>query len=117
MRYLVVLLMVSGCAYNVALHPRGGDEVAKGSLNHPAGNMTVTVRGATYTGRYYRGTGVGVGLAGARPAIGVGLTNQFAGVLKSEGGLLRCEFVMRATDGDGVCADSQNVTYDMLIGQ
>lgn len=116
---LVVVHALSACAYNLTLYPRGGGDIASG-VGH-SGNKTieVTLRGETYTGRYVQGQSVGVGLATVGGAFGtgttIGSTNQFSAVLTSGNKTLRCEFMADGGHGNGVCIDSMNAVYDLVI--
>ena len=128
MRILIAVLSVlalSACGHIVTLYPRGGGEQATGTLNDGSRNMSVTLKGATYTGQFVRGQtfGFGVGQSfGARPLFGtsmmMGSSNQSSALLVSSDGksVLRCELtVVAAIGGSGVCVDKDNVTYDMNV--
>lgn len=121
----VAILSLSGCGHIVTLYPRGGGDQAVGTLNDGSRNMSVTLKGITYTGQYVRGQTFGFGLGqsfGASPSFGtnvmVGSSNQSSALLLSTDGknVLRCELtVVAAIGGNGVCLDKDNVTYDMNI--
>jgi hypothetical protein len=125
MRYLLALtiLLLAGCTHTITLYPRGGGEQASGSVNDGSRNMEVTLRGETYTGSYVLGQTFGLATGttyGARPVFGTGVmvgnTNQATALLTGPKGVLRCEFVIvAARGGNGVCMDSANMVYDMLI--
>ncbi len=128
MRKLVIAisaLALTACGHIVTLYPRGGGEQATGTLNDGSRNMSVTLKGVTYTGQFVRGQTFGFGIGqsfGARPMTGtsmmVGSSNQSSALLISADGksVLRCELtVVAAIGGNGVCVDKDNVTYDMNI--
>ena len=121
----ISVLALSGCGHIVTLYPRGGGEQATGTLNDGSRNMSVTLKGATYTGQFVRDQTFGFGIGqsfGARPAFGtsmmVGSSNQSSALLVSSDGknVLRCELtVVAAIGGNGVCVDKDNITYDMTV--
>ena len=127
MRLLISLaaLALTACGHIVTLYPRGGGEQATGTLNDGSRNMSITLKGITYTGQFVRGQTFGFGIGqsfGARPAFGttmvVGSSNQSSALLVSADGkqVLRCELtVVAAIGGNGVCVDKDNVTYDMNV--
>ena len=127
MRLLLSLavLTLSACGHIVTLYPRGGGEQAIGTLNDGSRNMSVTLKGTTYSGKFVPGQtfGFGVGQSfGARPAFGssmmVGTSNQSSALLISADSksTLRCELkVVAAIGGNGVCVDKDNITYDMNV--
>lgn len=122
MRYLFVLLgfLLSSCSYNLALYPRGGaGEVVRGTGNSMNETMEVTLRGETYRGRYIQGTSTGVGFASGGRGLStmtvVSSSNQFGAVLTSGNKALRCDFMADTMGGNGVCVDSTNTTYDLVI--
>lgn len=118
-------LALTACGHIVTLYPRGGGEQATGTLNDGSRNMSVTLKGVTYTGQFVRGQTFGFGIGqsfGATPTFGTGLmvgsNNQSSALLVSTDGknVLRCELkVVAAIGGNGVCVDKDNVTYDMNI--
>ena len=112
---LVVLLALGGCAYNVTLYPRGGGEQAIGKLDSASFTITVELNGETYSGRYIAGQSFGFATSGAAFASGIGMSNQRSALLKGPHGVIRCDFSVNAAGGNGLCQDSQNVVYDMLI--
>ena len=122
---VVAALSLTGCGHIVTLYPRGGGEQATGTLNDGSRNMTINLKGVTYTGQFVRGQTFGFGIGqsfGARPAFGtsmmVGGNNQSSALLVSNDGsqVLRCELtVIAAIGGNGVCVDKDNITYDMNV--
>lgn len=122
---MLAALSLTACGHIVTLYPRGGGEQATGTLNDGSRNMSVTLKGVTYTGQFVRGQTFGFGIGqsfGARPMTGtsmmVGSSNQSSALLISADGksVLRCELtVVAAIGGNGVCVDKDNVTYDMNI--
>lgn len=128
MRKLVIAISVfalTACGHIVTLYPRGGGDQATGTLNDGSRNMSVTLKGVTYTGQFVRGQTFGFGIGqsfGATPTFGTGLmvgsNNQSSALLVSADGksVLRCELkVVAAIGGNGVCVDKDNVTYDINI--
>jgi hypothetical protein len=121
----LTVLALTACGHIVTLYPRGGGEQATGTLNDGSRNMSINLKGVTYSGQFVRGQtfGFGVGQSiGARPAFGtsmmVGSSNQSSALLVSADGkqVLRCELVVvAAIGGNGVCVDKDNVTYDMNV--
>lgn len=121
--YLAVLLLLAGCAaqQQVALMPRGeGHPNGSGSIDRVKNVLTVYLGGRVYQGTMHMTTAASssVGLLG-----GVrtehSTTNQASALLVGNDGQLRCDFGWNAlmTAATGVCVDSRNVTYDMLIRQ
>jgi len=118
MQRLWILLLLTGCTHAVTLMPRSGGEKAYGEFNDGSRTMTVTIRGETYTGDYSRGSGVGVSLgAGGAISPGFGISNQHAALLIGAKGNVRCEWILEAFGGNGVCMDPENNVYDLLVGR
>jgi hypothetical protein len=121
----IAVLSLAACGHVVTLYPRGGGEQATGTLNDGSRNMSVTLKGTTYNGKFVPGQtfGFAVGQSfGAAPSFGttmmVANSNQSSALLVSTDGknALRCELkVVAAIGGNGVCVDKDNVTYDMNI--
>lgn len=117
MRHLIypLVLLLTGCAYNLTLHPRGGGDQAKGSFEVGSQTLTVNLNGDTYTGRAIAGSSTGFGIAGTKPVTMIGTTNQRSALLKGTRGMLRCEYVIQVSGGNGVCVDSTEKVYDLEI--
>jgi hypothetical protein len=121
----IVIMSLAGCGHIVTLYPRGGGDLATGTLNDGSRNMSVTLKGTTYTGKFVPGQTFGFGMGqtfGATPSFGTGMmvgnSNQSSALLVSTDGksALRCELkVVAAIGGNGVCVDKDNITYDMNI--
>jgi hypothetical protein len=119
------VLALTACGHIVTLYPRGGGEMAAGTLNDGSRNMSINLKGVTYSGQFVRGQTFGFGIGqsfGTRPSFGtsmmVGSSNQSSALLVSADGkqVLRCELtVVAAIGGNGVCVDKDNVTYDMNV--
>ena len=83
MRKLVIAISVfalTACGHIVTLYPRGGGDQATGTLNDGSRNMSVTLKGVTYTGQFVRGQTFGFGIGqsfGATPTFGTGLIIHF----------------------------------------
>lgn len=119
---LIAAVLVSGCAYNLTLYPRGGGEPIKGVLDSASRTMTVAIRGETYTGDYVMGSSVSVGTfntLGRKPTFGTGVVttagNDRSALLISGNKTLRCEFVVQMTGGNGTCIGSDEQAYDLLV--
>ena len=122
---VISVLALSACGHIVTLYPRGGGEQATGTLNDGSRNMSISLKGVTYSGQFVRGQTFGFGIGqsfGARPSFGtsmmVGSSNQSSALLVSADGkqVLRCELtVVAAIGGNGVCVDKDNITYDMNV--
>lgn len=123
MRYGIILfVLLSGCAgtYDLTLFPRGGGAQAKGVGDAATKTMTVTLNGKTYSGNYVQASSRSAGsmAQGANmpaTAVGVSSSNQFTALLAGEDGAIRCEFMASRSAGNGVCTDSQQRSYDLLI--
>ena len=117
--FVVMLLALAGCTHTITLYPRGGGDQATGTVNDGSRNMEVRLRGDTYTGSYVLGQTVGVGIVGGAnpvPVTTVGSTNNATALLTGPKGVLRCEFrIVAVQGGNGVCMDSSNTVYDMLL--
>jgi hypothetical protein len=121
----LTVLALTACGHIVTLYPRGGGELVTGTLNDGSRNMSINLKGVTYSGQFVSGQTFGFGIGqsfGARPAFGtsmmVGSSNQSSALLVSADGkqVLRCELtVVAAIGGNGVCVDKDNVTYDMNV--
>ena len=121
----LAVLALAACGHIVTLYPRGGGEMATGTLNDGSRNMSINLKGITYSGQFVRGQTFGFGIGqsfGVRPSFGtsmmVGSSNQSSALLVSADGkqVLRCELtVVAAIGGNGVCVDKDNITYDMNV--
>lgn len=121
----LIALILAGCGHMVTLYPRGGGEQATGTLNDGSRNMSVTLKGVTYSGRIMRGQTVGLGFTqsfGGSPSFGnalmVATTNQYSAVLvgTDNKSILRCELRLDvAIGGNGICRDKDDLPYDMII--
>lgn len=122
---LIAAIALAGCGHVVTLFPRGGGEIATGTLNDGTTNMTVRLKGVDYSGKFIRGQTFGFGtsqtLGAGFPRFGtsvmVASSNQSTAVLVSEDGqsVLRCELtVVAASGGNGVCVDKDGQAYDAV---
>jgi hypothetical protein len=120
---LIVLASLAGCGHVVTLYPRGGGDQATGTLNDGSRNMTIILKGISYSGKFVRGQTFGFGMSqsvgSGFPKIGtsmmVGSSNQSSALLVSDDGksVLRCELtVVAASGGNGVCVDKDSIVYD-----
>lgn len=124
MRYLFVLLLLSGCAQTMTLYPRGGGAPITGNLDTASKAMTVNMDGEIYSGEFIRAEGGSAGVFntfGAKPKSGtvfVGPSSkQFSALLVSKSGkTLRCAFVGGLMEtGNGTCATGDGREFDLLL--
>jgi hypothetical protein len=116
MRYLAVLAMLlSGCAYNATLHERGSNMTASGTFEVGSQTLSVELDGGTYRGDVIAGTSAGFGLVGARPVTMMGATNQRSALLVGPKGVLRCEYMIQVSGGNGVCQHGDGRVFDLLL--
>jgi hypothetical protein len=121
---------LAACSHTVTMYPRGGGDIGTGTLNDGNREIVVTLKGKQYAGKFVRNQSYSFGIGqsfGAAPtgialkpgfntASMMGATNQATAVLTSGTEVLRCELVVvNASDGSGVCTDSNNLAYDVLI--
>jgi hypothetical protein len=101
---LAIVLALAGCAtqHTVTLYPRGVGEHGAGSLDRTNNHLAVTVGGKQYNGLMITRLGPPHGQASA---------------LLLGDGQMRCDFQFDAMwqTATGICVDSKNVTYDMLV--
>ncbi len=112
------------------MYPRGGGEVGFGSLNDGTREIQVLLNGNKYSGKFVRNQTYGFGLGQTfgstqsglvmKPSFGtnatMGASNQATAVLDSGSDVLRCDLVVvNDSDGSGVCTDSNNLAYDVVI--
>lgn len=124
------LLAVSACSHTVTLFPRGGGEAGSGTLNDGTREIQLQLKGKQYTGKFVRNQTYGFGLGqsfGAKPTglamkpgfgttVTMGSSNQATAVLVSGTEVLRCDLVVvNASDGSGICTDSNHLAYDVVI--
>jgi hypothetical protein len=117
----IIAVTIAGCSHNLTLYPRGGGDLATGTVNRGDRSMQVKLPDGIYTGNYVQGASTGVGLAtryGTAPSTLVmsSRTNQYAALLTNGSRALRCEFMAMGTRGNGVCVDSSDKVYDLKIG-
>lgn len=120
---IVSILVLTACSHTITLFPRGGGDQATGTLNDLSKAMEINLKGNRYTGTYSTGRVSSFGFVqryGARPATGnvfmSGSNNQATALLTGSNGVLRCEFVIDvAIGGNGVCVDTNEAVYDMLV--
>ncbi|MBL8339517.1 MAG: hypothetical protein JNM97_22315 [Rhodoferax sp.] len=120
---LLSLMLLSACTHTVTLFPRGGGEQAMGTLNDMSKEIEINLKGDKYTGTYTTGRVSTFGTVqtyGARPTTSnvlmSGSSNQAAALLTGPKGVLRCEFVIEEMiGGNGVCVDTSEAVYDMLV--
>lgn len=112
------------------MYPRGGGDVGSGSLNDGTREIRVQLKGKQYSGKFVRNQTYGFGFGqsfGAAPtglamkpgfgtAVTMGASNQATAVLVSGSEVLRCDLVVvNASDGSGICTDSNHLAYDVVI--
>lgn len=103
------VLLLAGCAatQEVTLLPRGGAGKGFGELDRMTNQLTVDLNGTTYHGPMIMRSAQ---TASFKPL-------EAAALMMGDGGQVRCEITFNAlmTEGNGVCVDSRNATYDLLI--
>lgn len=124
------LSVLAACSHTVTMYPRWGGDVVTGSLNDGTREIQLMVKGKQYTGKFVRNQtssfGVGQTFGASQSGLAmksgfgttalIGASNQATAVLVSGSDVLRCELVVvNASDGNGVCIDQDDVTYDVLI--
>lgn len=114
-----LIAMSAGCSsYTATLYPRGSGDVAVGVAGSDR-EMRVTLRGDEYVGRIVQASSTGVGLAAryGTPTTGVmaSASNQYAATLVNGSRALRCEFMGDRGGGNGVCVDSAEKVYDLVL--
>lgn len=118
LRILVLAGLLAGCAaqQQVALMPRGeGHESGAGYFDQIHQQLAVDIEGQRYVGTPITKTAsTGFSLFGPQATTS---TNEQSALLTGNGGQVRCEFAWNQfkTMANGVCVDSRNVTYDMMI--
>ncbi len=130
--FMTTFLLLSACSHTVTLFPRGGGDIATGTLNDGNRDVVVHLQGKTYTGKFVRnetygvsvGQSLGVGYLGRLNSMqqgfgtagSFGSSNQASALLTSGSDALRCDLVVvNASDGSGVCSDRDGQLYDVLI--
>jgi len=114
----IFVVTLAGCAMQqtISLFPRGAGATQQGtgSLDRLSNELTVSVDGKKYGGRMMMNTATSTNIYGYSTST---TTNQATALLLGDGGQIRCEFGWDALmiQATGVCVDSKNVTYDMLI--
>ena len=114
---LALMVLLVGCAAQqvVTLLPRApATERGTGILDRMTQELTVTVEGNNYRGRSVLQTGTTTNIFGVTSTQ---YSNRSTALLIGDTGQMRCEFswdymMIQAT---GVCVDSRNITYDILI--
>ena len=112
--------ILAGCASQqvVTLLPRSpATERGMGMLDRFNQELTVTVGANTYRGRSVLQTGTSTTSHGLWTRTSAHYSNQSTALLIGDKGQMRCEYgwdsmMINAT---GVCIDSRNITYDILI--
>lgn len=124
MRYLFVLLLLTGCAQTMTLFPRPSGEPITGELRTAEQTMTIAIDGETYVGDYTQAKSTSVGMLttyGTRPqfgtAFGTSYSNAYSALLVSGSNkTLRCEFVGALMEtGNGVCQHGDGRIFDLLL--
>jgi hypothetical protein len=121
MRFIVILLSaaLAGCAsqQTVNLLPRGDAERGSGTLDRLTNDLVVTVGDKTYKGKSMLRTATTTSWGFLGPRTSTSYSDQSTALLIGEGGQMRCEFTWDAMmiQATGICVDSKNATYDLLI--
>lgn len=117
----IPILLLAACAaeQQITLLPRAPEtQRGSGVLDRVTHDTTVTVGARTYRGKtvFHSATTTSWGLFGPKTATTA--SNQASALLLGDaGGQLRCEFAFDQmyTMATGVCVDSRNITFDILI--
>lgn len=123
-----------GCSHKLALYPRDGGPVGKGTAEEASKSVTINLGAKTYTGTYiYDGgrvvtfqshsTTTAYSSAKSATAYGSGFGSAYVPgsgngriLVSSQGGdSLRCEFQYSNGSGLGVCLDNAGKEYDLQI--
>lgn len=122
--------LLAACSHTLTMYPRGSGDLGTGSLNDGTREIHVQLKGKQYTGKFVRNQTYGFGLgqsfgatstglamkSGFATAVTMGSSNQATAVLISGTEVLRCDLVViNASDGSGICTDSNNLAYDVVI--
>jgi hypothetical protein len=116
---LLIVVLLSACAarQSATLFPRGADRTqGYGELDRITNTLTVQIQGNEYRGPMIMETSTTMaGLWG--PATSTTHTNKASALLLGTAGQIRCDFAfdMLMTQATGVCVDSKEVVYDLLI--
>jgi hypothetical protein len=116
----VAILLLAGCAaqQSITMLPRG-ENAARGTgvLDRLHNQLTVDLGGRTYQGPMVMQTGLTQSWGPLGPRTATTTTNQASALLLGDGGQVRCDFGFDALmrTATGVCVDSRNQTYDMLV--
>ena len=112
--------MLGACAseQQVLLLPRApATERATGKLDRLRHDMVVVMGGKTYAGKTTLRTAMTTSSGFLGPRTSLTSSDRGTALLIGESGQIRCEFGWDAmmTIATGVCTDSNNLTYDLLI--
>jgi len=136
---LFACIGLAGCTrtFNVYLTGRTSGDTGQTEVlvtsGHPSGDVSLVLKGKTYTGRWvYMSGGGSVGLStatvvtGQHTASGTGMAlglptggNGTMNLTASDGSSLRCvyQFSEWSSSGVGVCQGSDGETYDVQISR
>jgi len=120
LKIIATALIISGCAtqQSVSLLPRSpATEQGVGILNRLNQDLTVTVSGNIYRGKSSLQTGTSTTGFGMWTRTSTHFSNQSTALLLGDNGQMRCEYGWDSLmiEATGVCVDSRNVTYDIII--
>jgi hypothetical protein len=125
----VLLFAIPACSYSLTLMAHDNAEMGRGTatkdfMRSGVGDLTITVGGETFRGRWsYAGAGSAgllYGFGGTMPVMTYsgGGSGDGGAMLKSESGAgLRCRFAYSTWTGagHGLCEDTRGRKYDMQI--
>lgn len=120
---IISVLLLSGCAGNLLLHPRDGGDKAYGAFNTGDKSMEVTSGGKRYAGGYVTNAGGSVTTAqafsGGASAFGTGQTfhggnSGVALLAAADGDTMRCEFNYQGLRAIGVCQTRAGRVFDLV---
>ena len=127
---LITFLSVTGCAHELALHPRDGGATFQGVANESGRKVELQVDGEVYKGTYVYdggsviiGNSTGFGVAGSSVIQSTGIYTGYAPgsgngqifARSPSGKSIRCEFLYKDGSGLGVCERSDGKVYDLQI--
>ena len=128
---VVLLLLLSSCAYQITLMPRDSGKTYSGTMEGSGGSgtATITIGSTTYTGpavrvasndtfgfaSVYGSNSRGTSASAYGTSYSAGDKYVKAILSSPDGRGLRCDFVGRGRTGGGICVDDNKTVYDVVI--
>lgn len=115
---VIAVVMLSGCAYNATLYPRGGGTTLTGEYNKGSRSMSVALDGSAYEGDVVNGMTNGMAFAVGRSFTTMPMmmqNNQHSATLVGPRGAIRCDFMVQGSSGNGVCQGPDSTVYDLVL--